>query len=102
MQRRVFVQRGSRGSLGFAEQRRDDRVPFGLDAAAGGRTAGAGVPVARIAEIAFETMQIDMHPGGVGVGVALRDRVRLVPVALRRLPQRRERSGEIRRRLSIG
>ena len=44
--------------------------------------AGLAVPIAGIAEIAFDAVQIGMHPGGLALGLVLHDLVRLVPVAL--------------------
>ena len=57
--------------------------PFILDTQvwAGGRLIGAMIPVGRIAEITFLSVEMGMEPGAMGIGKVLRDIVCSVPVA---------------------
>src|SRR5689334_22379165 len=72
--------------------------PLVLHRAGGDRLAGAAVPAAGIAHVAFLVMQMGMHPIDVVVVlVLLADLVRLVPVALGRPPQRLQRRDDGRR-----
>src|SRR3977135_3201232 len=73
----------SHPALGPAvEQRAHDRIPFRVEGPVGDGLPGPSVPIGGVAGIAFETVQIGMHPGGI-VAVLVHDElVRLVPVAL--------------------
>src|SRR5258707_12978317 len=53
------------------------------------------VPIAGVAEIAFDTVQIGMDPGCISGLFILNDLVRLVPTAFRRPPQRGKRRIEL-------
>src|SRR5207237_71074 len=59
--------------------------------------AGLAIPIAGIAEVAFDAVQIGVHPGGVAAVVVLDDLVSLVPVTLGGPPQAGKRRAEIRR-----
>ena len=50
-----------------SEQRGYDPLPFGFERVLRDRLAGLPVPVAGIAEIALDAVQIGMDPGGVRV-----------------------------------
>ena len=64
------------------------------------RLAGAPVPVAGIAEIALDPVQMRVHPVVRRARPPLLgDPMRLVPLAARGMPQRHERRGEPGRRL---
>ena len=62
------------------EQRRHHPLPFGFQRTGRDRLAGPPVPIAGIAEIALDAVQIGMDPGGIGVVFVLNDLVRLRPI----------------------
>src|SRR5712671_6992532 len=82
------------------EQRARDRIPFRLERAVGGGLPGLSVPIGGVAGVAFEAVQIGVHPGGVAAVLVHDELVRLVPVALARPPQggQRRRTATRRRR----
>ena len=64
------------------EQRLGDRAPLGLEVAVRRGLPGAAVPVAGIAEVALDPVQIGVHPGAVPIVLVLGDGVGGIPVAL--------------------
>jgi len=66
-------------------------LPLCLQRALGWRAASAAIPVTVIAQIAFDTVQIGMHPRRGRVLLCLRDLAGLAPVSLRLPPQGFER-----------
>src|SRR6266567_6166813 len=79
-----------------ARERGYDPLPFGLKRILRHRLAGLAVPVAGIAEIALDAVQVRMHPSRIRCRLVLDDLVRLVPLAFGRPPQRFERRRERR------
>src|ERR1041384_7763864 len=77
------------GSIGssLAEQCRSHRGPLILQRAGPDWLTGGPVPVAGIGQIAFDAMQVGMHPGGLAALIVLHDLVCLVPVTLGGPPQ---------------
>src|SRR5258705_3120235 len=91
----------SHPALGPAvEQRARDRIPFRVEPAVGDGLPGLPVPIGGVAGVAFETVQIGVHPGGVAAVLVHDELVRLVPVALAGPPQggQRRRTATRRRR----
>src|ERR1700709_1888428 len=80
------------------EQRARDRVPFRVERAIDDGLPGRAVPIGGVARVAFETVQIGMHPGGVAAVLVHDELVRLVPVALAGPPQGGERRPTATRR----
>ncbi len=54
-------------SCSSSEQRGNDPLPFGFERILRHRLAGLAVPIAGIAEIAFDAVQIGVHPGRVAL-----------------------------------
>src|SRR5436190_18653790 len=82
------LREGCRGNMRLSEQCAGDRFPFFLQGRGRGGTAGAVVPAAGVAQVAFDAVQIGVRPGALGVGLLLRALMRQVPVALGFPPQR--------------
>src|ERR1700730_5225624 len=82
------LREGCPGDMRLTEQRPGDRLPFFLQGRGRGWAAGAVVPAAGVAQIAFDTVQIGMRPGAFRVRLLLRALMGQVPVALRLPPQR--------------
>src|SRR5258705_6720498 len=93
----------SHPALGPAvEQRARDRIPFRVEPAVGDGLPGLSVPIGGVAGVAFETVQIGMHPRGVAAVLVHDELVRLVPFALAGPPQGGpRRRTATRRRLRI-
>src|SRR5258705_9740988 len=84
------------------EQRARDRIPFRVEPAVGDGLPGLPVPIGGVAGVAFETVQISMHPRGVAAVLVHDELVRLVPLALAGPPQggqRRPTAARRRRRI---
>ena len=62
-----------------SEQRLEDLFPLGFESTGRDRFAGPAIPIAGVTEIAFDTMQIGMDPGGFGAWLILNEFVRLRP-----------------------
>src|SRR5262245_52071756 len=62
------------------KQRRGDRAPLGVERSGRVRLAGAVIPVARIAVVAFLAVQVRVDPGAVLTVDVLGEAVCLLPV----------------------
>ena len=73
--------------------------PFGLDGGCGGwgGAAGAGIPVAGVAVIAFLAVEMGMDPSAIGIGDILTEAVGLVPASGAGEPEGLGGGGESRR-----
>src|SRR5438445_112823 len=49
------------------QQRGDDGLALGIERAGGRWLAGLTVPVARIRHIAFDAVEMGVHPGAIGI-----------------------------------
>ena len=68
------------------EQRRRDRRPLGVECAVLSRPAGSVVPIAGVAQVALDPMQIGVNPRRVAAFPVLHELVRRVPVTLGGVP----------------
>src|SRR5271155_4894866 len=96
----ISVRRDKR--KGLADDGAGDRLPFLLQRRGGHLAAGAAVPAAGVAQIAFDAVEIGMRPRPLGVALLLRTLVGLVPIALGLPPQRRRRHAQSFGRLVFG
>ena len=76
------------------QQRGGDRRPFLGERRAARRLAGAAVPVAGVAGVAFFAVEIGVDPIAGAALVGLRQLMRAVPVALGLPPQRLQRGAQ--------
>src|SRR5438067_6919022 len=88
------LREGRRGYMQLSEERAGDRFPFFLQGCGRGGAAGAAVPAAGVAQIAFDAVQVGVRPGAVRVRLLLRALMRQVPVALGFPPQRLRRHAQ--------
>ena len=92
-----LIDRARRGRPLVAKHRGNDGVPFIRKRIIGGRLAGLRVPITRVGQITFDTMEIGVHPGGI-LAVRFHDQcVRLVPVVFAGPPQGLQGNAEARR-----
>src|SRR5215471_17457204 len=80
-----------RTPLDPAQQFLRDLLPFLFERQRRYGLAGAAIPIRGVPRIAFLPVQVRVNPRGFGVVDILRNFVRRVPVALRIVPQRKER-----------
>src|SRR5437764_817896 len=76
------------------QQRRDDLAPFLLQRAGMSGAPGLPVPIACIAKIALDAVQVGVNPGRVLALLVLHDLVRARPVSLGGPPQTIERGAK--------
>ena len=93
---------GSAGSVMPPDQLPRDRLPLRRQIARRRRLARARIPVAGVALVAFLPVQVGMHPRPVGSANGLRERMRLVPLAERVMPQRQQGAAQPGRRRGPG
>src|SRR5262249_4748454 len=83
----LFAAAVIRSSSLRAKQIAGDRCPFRLKRTGRGRLAGLAIPVSGIAKVAFDSVQIGMHPGRLPARVVLDGLVRPIPLAFGGPPQ---------------
>jgi len=65
----------------------DDNTPLIVETASFGRSARVAVPITRVRQITFTTVEVRVHPGGIGPLDGLRDLVCACPVAAPLMPE---------------